>query len=105
MEMSMQRRQLNDWAKHWFRKFLEDADDVIAWASFRLFLRCVDTRFWRWREHIDASNNLVVDQKRRHAFVEANLENVKSAIRKNEKPLSERFLCQKIRQNQVWPWM
>jgi len=105
LQMSLQRWQLNDWAKHWFRKFLQDADDVIAWASFRLFLKCVDTRFWRWREQIEAEATLNVDPERRRAFLEANLDGIRKVIRKNEKPLRESFLGQKVRQNQAWPWM
>lgn len=45
-EYSLQNWQRNKWAKHWFLQYLEEKDNVKAWAAFKLFLKCVDRRFF-----------------------------------------------------------
>ena len=91
---------VNQWAKHWYRQFLTALDDVGAWASFRLFLRCADRRFWHWRETISGE---VGDEKRR-IFLEDNRDVIKNAIKHNEKKLGDKFLNQRTMSNQIWPW-
>jgi hypothetical protein len=105
LERSRQIWQRNDWAMHWFRRFLELDDDVTAWASFRLFLRCVDNRFWYWRKLLEAgvTANQFIDK--RHNFLEDNLGTIKNKIRKNEEGLEKEFLGHKILQDQAYPWM
>jgi hypothetical protein len=105
LETSLRRCQMNAWAKHWFRRFLCADDDVTAWASFRLFLQCVDSRFWLWQRQIKNEVTSSANIERRWTFLEDNLDTLKNMIRKNEEPLEKHFLGQKILQNQVWPWM
>jgi len=102
---SKQRWDRNTWAKHWFRRFLTVEDDVTAWASFRLFLQCIDTRFWFWRQDSEAAvgdGNVGVQ---RRMFLRDNMESIRKSIRDNEKDLAEQFLGHKILNGQVWPWM
>lgn len=104
-KVAAQRRARNDWAKHWFNRFLTASDDVTAWASFRLFLRCVDTRFWFWRDQLENEVGTANINISRRVFLSCNTDSIRSAIRANEKEMAEQFLGQKILQRQAWPWM
>jgi len=93
--------QKNSWAKHWFCRFLTVENEIQSWASFRLFLKCADRRFWIWqKEFPDATYS-----GNRWEFFRDNLECVSREIEKNEKSLAETFLGQKVLANQVWPWI
>ena len=92
-------------AKHWFTKFLDAENEVLSWRSFRLFLRCVDSRFWYWHEEIIEARNENADIETRLKFFKNNHWNIKQRIKKNEGKLTEYFLGEKIMQDQVWPWM
>ncbi len=103
--LSLERWQKFSWSKHWFRRFLGASDDTTTWAGFRLFLRCVDRRFWHWYEQLRKDKNLSQLSYRRKAFFETNRGTIDNRIDQNEKSLNEMFLGQKILKNQVWPWM
>jgi hypothetical protein len=105
LELSVQRWQVNNWAKDWFRRFLSTADDAVAWASFRLFLQCVDTRFWHWQEQVKAQTAFDKKVEQRWLFFEDNLDTIRNRIRKNEQELEKHYFGQKILQRQAWPWM
>lgn len=105
VKTSIERWDRNMWAKHWFRRFLTHDQDVEAWASFRLFLKSVDSRLWLWQRGMeDHLGNNRMDMQRR-MFLNGNMENVRNSIKKNERKMAERFLGQKIMKNQIWPWM
>jgi hypothetical protein len=93
------------WSKHWFRRFLGDANDASAWASFRLLLRCVDTSFWFWRDSVQSAVNRSIPKLQRLTFMEDNSDNLRNAIAKNEKDIAERLFGEKIMKRQAWPWM
>ncbi|MDM8568822.1 hypothetical protein QUF50_04800 [Thiotrichales bacterium HSG1] len=92
----------NLWAKDWFHDFLTNEDDIRAWGSFKVFLKCVDHRFWLWNESM-ITNNSVKDSRKQ--FYYENIEDIKKHIKENEKELKEKFLGMKIMKDQVWPWM
>jgi hypothetical protein len=92
-------------AKHWFNQFLSSNDDVTAWASFRLLLRCVESSFWFWREEAEERVGESKTYRRRTTFLEDNMDEIQRGIQKNEKEAAERFLGQKLLKRQVWPWM
>jgi len=97
--------QRNQWAKHWFRVFLFHEEDLKAWAAFRLFLHCVDRRFWLWGPKMLEAEN--TDFRRKEHY-RANLGKIRKASMKNEKDvfkLEKRFVGTEIKENQVWPWM
>ncbi|MFC1816633.1 hypothetical protein ACFL0M_12035 [Thermodesulfobacteriota bacterium] len=96
----------NNWAKHWFNKFLNDEDDIKAWACFGLFLKCVDRRFWIWKECFLGDYHAKKDkQPNRIEFLSLNQNEIKRAIKKNEEKRSKTYLGEKVLSNQVWPWM
>jgi len=95
--------QRNSWAKHWFSRFLTVEEEIQSWAAFRLFLKCVDSRFWIWYKGFQTDAN--PDNDKRWMFFARNLEQVNRAIENSEKSLSENFLGRKILNNQVWPWI
>ena len=91
---------------HWYRKFFSDNDDIQAWAAFRLFLKCVDSRFWHWQLEIECalSNNSEQYQYRK-TFQVNNLDTIKNRIQENEKSLREKLLRHKVMEHEAWPWM
>lgn len=105
IKLSLQRWQANDWAKYWFHRFLSCDDDVVAWASFRLFLQCADTRFWHWEEQIKTKIEVDEEVEKRWIFFEDNMDTINNRIRKNEQELKKHYLGQKILNRQAWPWM
>ena len=95
----------NSWEKHWFKKFLNDEDDEVAWACFKLFLKCADRRYWIWEnDFLNDSHNDNMKQKRLK-FLSLNQGEIEKSIKENEKKRSETFLGEKILKNQTWPWM
>ena len=102
---SLKRRQTNAWAKHWFQRFLTVDDDILAWAAFRLFLQCVDSRFWFWQQDVQSEVGDNAQLERRLAFLKSNSGTIEKRVRKNEKGLTENLFGQKARQNQAWPWI
>lgn len=98
------RRNRDGWAKYWFQRFLTEDNDTTAWAAFRLLLRCVDSRFWFWREQVAKDSEAEIKHGR-ETFMNCNHDDIKNAIRDNEEGMAEQFLGQKIMGRQVWPWM
>ena len=99
--------QRNSWARHWFEDFWNATNDEQAWASFRLFLSCVDSRFWFWKDEIEleTASADINTRKRRQIFYEGNVSAVKNRIKKNEKNLRKTYLRHKILKDEAWPWM
>lgn len=93
----------NLWARVWFAKFIAEMDRVKAWSAFRLFLRCVDKRFWMWGDELLEGVTDLPGWKR-DAYT-ANIEVIKNAIKDNEKMLNDTFISHKVNENQLWPWM
>lgn len=92
----------NLWARSWFERFMAQEDRVLAWAAFRLFLRCVDRRFWKWGQDMLTSKEL--PQWKKDAYI-ANIGTIKDAVKENEKKLKETFIGHDVKNNQLWPWM
>ena len=104
-ERARDQQNKRKWAKHWFNRFLTDSSDTSAWAAFRLFLNCVDTSFWFWCEDVQDKGSAIELHSRRYTFMEDNSDNIRNAIKNNEKNITERLFGQKIINRQVWPWM
>ena len=105
IDTSLRRWETNAYANYWFRRFLSVTDTVDAWRSFRLFLRCVDRRFWCWRERIGNEVPSHSPTELRRLFFEGNRGRLQNAIRANERGLDEFFLGQKVLEGEMWPWM
>ena len=106
VDTSIQRWQRNSWAKYWFKEFFNQSDSVLAWRSFRLFLRCVDWRFWSWKEQLTKEFSLNSFFQSRLTFLEDNIDTIKNSIKKNQnnKEIKESFLDCKILYRQAWPF-
>ncbi|MEM9121251.1 MAG: hypothetical protein AAGD09_25735 [Cyanobacteria bacterium P01_F01_bin.56] len=89
-------------SRHWFQEFLQADEDLQAWTSFRLFLSCVDSRFWHWLPSLES---YLHDKPRKYEFFQSNIDTIKNRIRKNEKPLREHYFGHKVLQGEVWPWL
>lgn len=99
------RQQGKLWGQTWFHRFWSSDHDDLAWASFRLFLRCIDRRYWQWQERfLSRTENDEVVRKRR-IFLEANTDTIKNHITTNEQELKKVYLKQKALNGEVWPWM
>jgi hypothetical protein len=87
------------WAKHWLEQFVAADTDVVANGAFRLFLKCVDSRFYGFTDDVLPRASAL-----RRVFFDSSLDEVRRAITSNEKDLREQFLGQKVLDGQVWPW-
>jgi hypothetical protein len=99
------RAQRHDWARTWFKRFLEREDRCDAWAAFRLFLRCADRRALLWLDDVGLKS---AERWKQEAF-RFNLGTVMSACRANEKDgtngWQHRFIGHKVKPDEYWPWM
>ncbi len=93
----------NLWAKEWFKRFLESEDDVMAWAAFKLFQKCVDRRYWAWKDTLIEKSKHLPYWKNRMNHLILNRGNLKRSTEKIDKDLKETFLDIKIRTD-IWPW-
>lgn len=100
-KIGLQNHRRNVWARCWFDRFLSRSDRTEAWAAFRLFLRCVDRRFWLWFRITALAD---IDAWKRDAMT-MNLGTIESACAENEKGLKDNFLGQKVKPKELWPWM
>ena len=84
-EKSYSTWEVNAWAKHWFDRFIQEQSNVDAWASFRLYLKCVDFRFilWRQEKFSDLENKDWVQE--RIAFFKINHNQIDQSRDKNTK--------------------
>ncbi|MCI5144086.1 MAG: hypothetical protein D3923_00845 [Candidatus Electrothrix sp. AR3] len=95
----------NQWAHHWFEQFVTHEETLQAWAAFRLFLRCVDRRFWLWGEKRINSPEVPYE---RFEHYRACRKSVEKAIQDNEKnnfKLKDNLVGYKVQKNQLWPWL
>lgn len=105
IKLAIDNWQKNSWAKHWYRSSLLDEDEILAWRSFRLFLRCVTSMFWVWDEQIANETKDIPVQRKRLLFATDNIGTIRHDIEKNEKDMREKFIGQKVHKGQVWLWM
>ena len=84
VDISITRWQRNFWAKHWFRKFLNQGNRVMAWRGFRLFLQCADKRFWLWKEQLIAEASAQSFLPYYLNFLEDNADTINNAIRNSK---------------------
>ncbi|MBN1458946.1 MAG: NACHT domain-containing protein [Armatimonadetes bacterium] len=99
-----ERRDRDSYARHWYGQFLSETEPDKAWAAFRLFLQCVDRRFWLWKR-AEEQAALVQDADTRFRLVAGASQDIKKATKRNEEALRKCFLSRKILDRQAWPWM
>uniref|UniRef100_UPI00405719D0 hypothetical protein n=1 Tax=Candidatus Electronema sp. TaxID=2698783 RepID=UPI00405719D0 len=104
-EQAKRIHERNQWAHHWFERFVNHEETLQAWAAFRLFLRCVDRRFWLWGEEMIYSLEVPYE---RFEHYRACRDSIMKATRENEKnhfKLQENLVGCKVQENQLWPWL
>ncbi|HLP44440.1 MAG TPA: hypothetical protein VK469_00740, partial [Candidatus Kapabacteria bacterium] len=77
----------------------ENQDEIIAWAGFHLFLRCVDRRYWTWKKDMEEKFTEKNFFEKRKLFLELNEALIKKSIEKNEEGLQKKFLGLKIEES------
>ena len=90
------------WAQEWFRRFTTSSNVEEAFAAFRLFLLCVDRRYWTWRDPVVKDARSRSDRRR---YLAVSRDEIDRAIKENEKELEKRFLGHKIAEDEVHPWL
>lgn len=104
-EQALARSSREDWARFWLREYLLSRGVSKSFAAFRLFLRCVDRRYWAWgpeaREVVSKSS---LTGRRRLRFLIANQGEIEKAIEDREKGLDKSFLCLNIPTERFSPW-
>ena len=104
LKRANQQRMSNQYAQHWFRKYLTAYDSVEAWAAWRLFLRCVDRRFFLWRRTFQEEfGDLSFEY--RWTFANDNSAAIKKCIQKKDDDLEKTYLGLPVKRYEVWPWM
>lgn len=100
-ETALHNRERDQCARHWFGRFLGEPDRIKSWAAFRLFLRCVDRRFWLWLPE----TRLPEAEPWKRDAARGNRGNIARAMQENEKDWQDSFIGQKVKHRQLWPWM
>ncbi|MFW6015614.1 MAG: NACHT domain-containing protein, partial [bacterium] len=99
---SLKRFNKNIYAKYWFSRFVNEKNNIEAWRSFRLFLQCVDRRFWVWGKEFEIDKKL---DYLKYNYYYDNISKIKNSIKKNEKKYRDYYLNHKILETESWPWM
>lgn len=89
-------------ARAWFAQFLTRRDPTEAWAAFRLFLRCVDRRFYLWGDSLrETMPDLPILWRQQ---LNLNDQDIRRAAKDNEGRLSEVLFGLRISQREIAPW-
>jgi hypothetical protein len=104
-KLSLERWSSNLHSRHWFTSFLQETNPDLAWSHFRLFLRCVDRRYWLWEKDLISNTSNRFHLNRNLEFLEDNTNTIRNSIKTNEKPYQDNFLGRKITERQAWPWL
>jgi hypothetical protein len=102
--VAQQRRKMDKSARHWFGQFVNANDDVHAWAGFRLFLQCVDRRFWVWRSELECAAPATFSDKRKR-FLASQKSAIASRLKESDGPLKKVFGAAPVLNGQVAPWI
>jgi hypothetical protein len=88
-------------ARYWFQEFLTRRDSVEAWGAFRLFVLCVDRRFYLWRDVVCGGLEIPLIRRR---FLAINDQEIRRATERNEDRLSDTLFGIRVAQNEIAPW-
>ncbi len=97
------RYQRNLWAKHWYRKFLCCDEREGAFAAFRLFLRCVDRRYWLWDQDDLEKDTGSHQWKQQHLRLNEGV--ISKSAARNEKDAERNLYLTRTAVGKVWPWI
>jgi len=95
----------NLWARYWYNRFITVSDNDAAFACFQLFLKSIDRRCRLWIDELNGSANKAFKiDERRIKFRLTNNDQIKRAIKENEKELEDHFLTLKFEKGQIMPF-
>lgn len=92
-------QNVGEWARRWFATFVSTGSDDVALGAFRMFLRCVDSRYMWWRDGLDDV------APHRRSFLASAADDIEKAIKKNEEDFRNLFLGMRVAKRQLWPWL
>ncbi|MCW5204186.1 hypothetical protein VU12_14760, partial [Desulfobulbus sp. US4] len=96
----------NQWAHHWFERFVNHEEKLQAWAAFHLFLRCVDRRFWLWGEKVISSPDVRYERLEHYRACRGSIvQKVKKNEEKSPFELKKCLVGWKVQESQLWPWL
>lgn len=93
-------------ARHWYNRFLTVLDNDEAFASFLLFLKSTDRRCYLWMDTLDEralKDNIIAEKRVKFRII--NIDEIKNAIKENEKELDNSFLTLKFEKGQILPFL
>lgn len=94
-----------EWARYWYRRFLEADCQEESWCAFRLFLKCVDRRWRIWVEDLEQEFLSRADASEwRVRFRRTLGDRIRQAVDANEKALKDVYLTIKFEQGQLIPF-
>jgi hypothetical protein len=96
---AVKNQNVGTWARRWFATFVSTGSDDVALGAFRMFLRCVDSRYVWWRDDLDTL------PPHRRSFLASAADDIEGAVKKNEEKLRNQFLGMRVARRQVWPWL
>ncbi|HXH09447.1 MAG TPA: hypothetical protein VNP04_06770, partial [Alphaproteobacteria bacterium] len=96
------RLERNRQARAWFDQFRKRRNPVEAWAAFRLFLRCVDRRFYLWSDVLCQSTPDLPGLWQQQMSM--NADDIYRSTEKNEGELAKSLFGQRISRNELAPW-
>ncbi|MER9650056.1 hypothetical protein [Mesorhizobium sp. M0199] len=94
--------ELNRWARHWYRAYLDAPDPAAAFAAFELLLSCLDGRASLW---IKIRSELEAAQRYLKAHWDSNVSELNDAIKKSRDKLKKTLFHTAIMEQTQHPWL
>lgn len=101
-DRALQERNRDRWAQTWFKRFVKSPSVEEAFGCFRLFLRCVDRRYFIWRN--EQMENAGLDSTRKQ-YLAVQHDRILKAIQKNEGDREKLLVGEGIGVGNVYPWL
>ena len=73
----------NEFARYWYKSFLQADNDVVSWGALHLMKKCADERFFTWRENFETE--IDSKQRRRLSYLESDFELRRDLDRQKER--------------------
>lgn len=89
-----------EFAQHWYRTFLREDDNDLAWAAFQLFLRCVDRRAWKMMVLLEDEAQ-GPHKKQRKKISRSYAQSLRHRIERREREMKGRYLTLKFKKGEL----
>lgn len=94
--------ELNRWARHWYRAYLDAPDPAAAFAAFELLLSCLDGRAPLW---IKIKSELEPAERYLKAHWSSNVRELNGVIKKSRDKLKKTLFHTAIMEQTQHPWL